>query len=97
MALVQYVQVIDNVVMAILVVWNTKCYLTTESKFGNRGIVTLYVNNKIPKALVLRTLTPNVDSFLSIPIVGNPILLSDAKCYLNTESLRDSSNLFSSI
>ena len=58
---------------ATLVVWNTKCYLNTESKFCNRGLVTLYVNNEIPKyvntlyvnpkALVLKTLIPNADSF----------------------------------
>ena len=47
---------------ATLVVWNTKCYLNTESKFCNRGFVTLYVNNEIPKALVLKTLIPNADS-----------------------------------
>ena len=48
------------------VVWNTKCYLSTESKFCNRRIVTLYVNNQIPKALVLRTITPNWGPRLSI-------------------------------
>ena len=48
---------------SLLVVWNTKCYLNTESKFCNRGFVTLYVNNEVPKALVLKTLIPNADSF----------------------------------
>ena len=34
-----------------------------EYKFCNRGIVTSYVNNKIPKALVLRTLILDAESF----------------------------------
>ena len=48
------------------VVWNTMCYLNRESKFCNRRIVISYEDSGIPKALVLRTLTPWVLSFLSI-------------------------------
>ena len=79
------------------VVWNTKCDLNKESIFCDRNFVTDYTNNEIPRALVFNALIPTGVYFLSIPVVGNPILASDAKYYLNTESMSDSSNLFSSI
>ena len=58
---------------------DAKCYLNKESIFCNPGCVTLYVNNEIPKALVFTALIPTWVYFLSIPVVGNPVLSSDAK------------------
>ena len=37
------------------------------------------MNNEIPKALVFNALIPTWVYFLSIPVVGNPVLSSDAK------------------
>ena len=76
---------------------DAECYSNKEFIFCNPGFVTLYVNNEIPKALVSTALIPNWVYSLSIPVVENPVLSSDAKCYLNKESLRDSGTLFSSI
>ena len=59
--------------------WNTKCHLNKESIFCSRNCVTVYVNNEIPKALVFNALIPTWVYFLSIPVVGNPVLSSDAK------------------
>ena len=59
--------------------WNTKCYLNKEFIFCSRNFVTVYTNNEIPKALVFNALIPTWVYFLSIPVVGNPVLSSDAK------------------
>ena len=76
---------------------DAKYYLNKESIFYNPNFVTVYVNNEIPKALVFTALIPSWVYFLSIPAVSNPVLSSDAKCYLNTESMRNSGTIFSSI
>ena len=62
------------------VVCNTKCHLNKEFIFYSRNFVTVYMNNEIPKSLVFNALTPTWVLFLSIPVVGNPVLSSDAKC-----------------
>jgi len=60
-------------------VWNTKCYSNKEFIFCSRNLVMVYMNNEIPKALVFNALIPTWVYFLSIPVVGNPVLLIGAK------------------